>query len=203
MLPKRMPSEGISIVIPTLGRPSLKHTLDSLTSQISSEDEVIVVHEPGDAVTPEICNGYPFSLRVLSDRTAGQHERGDLTPASPPYTGIASGTRQQQEIRSFDETGNWLTNSISSPFLNQTRTHNKANEIASLTGPSGVVSPTHDLPGNLTAMPAPGNWTVGYALKWDAWNRLVQVTQGATVVASHVYDALTRRVSKTNPSETR
>jgi glycosyltransferase involved in cell wall biosynthesis len=70
-MPKRMPAPGISIVIPTLGRPSLKHTLDSLTSQISSEDEVIVVHEPADAVTPDICKAYPFSLRVISDATPG------------------------------------------------------------------------------------------------------------------------------------
>jgi len=105
-----------------------------------------------------------------------RHERGNLTANSsppPPYVGIDSGTRQQQEIRSFDETGNWLSDFTASPSLNQTRTHNKGNEIASLTGPSGVIAPAYDAVGNMTTMPQPGVWTTSTTLTWDAWNRLV------------------------------
>jgi RHS repeat-associated protein len=133
-----------------------------------------------------------------------QHERGDLTPSGgPPYTGIASATRQQQEIRGFDETGNWLTNYVANPSLAQSRTHNKANEIASLSGPSGVTTPSYDLAGNMTVMPAPGAWSTAYTLKWDAWSRLVEIKQGITVISSHIYDAFSRRVSKTDATETR
>jgi YD repeat-containing protein len=131
-----------------------------------------------------------------------QHDRGDLTPSSPPYTGILPGTRQQQEIRSFDETGNWLTNHTASPTLTQARTHSKGNEIASLTGPSGVVAPAYDAVGNMTTMPQPGAWTTSNTLSWDAWNRLVSINQGSATITCK-YDALNRRVSKTNSSETR
>jgi RHS repeat-associated protein len=134
-----------------------------------------------------------------------RHERGNLTANSsppPPYIGIDSGTRQQQEIRSFDETGNWLSGFSASPSLNQTRTHNKANEIASLTGPSGVIAPAYDAVGNMTTMPQPGSWATSNTLTWDAWNRLVSINQGSTTITCK-YDPLHRRVSKTNSSETR
>ena len=36
-----------------------------------------------------------------------RHDRGNLTPSTPPYIGIDSATRQQQEDFTYDETGNW------------------------------------------------------------------------------------------------
>src|SRR5690606_39219829 len=78
-------------------------------------------------------------------------------------------TRQQMETRTFDEptgaqrtetddsagnrpqgaapphqTGNWLSDTTASPALSQTRTHDKANQITDLTGPSGVIDPVYD-----------------------------------------------------------
>src|SRR5690606_11182863 len=112
------------------------------------------------------------------------------------YTGINPSTRQQLETRSFDETGNWLSDTTTSPALNQTRAHNKANELTNLTGPSGVIDPVYDPVGNMTTMPKPGAWTTAFTCKWDAWNRLVEVKQGSTQVSLNDYDALHRRTRK-------
>jgi RHS repeat-associated protein len=128
-----------------------------------------------------------------------QHERGDLTPGTgPPYTGIDPATRQQQEIFHFDETGNWLKNFSQDPSLNQDRTHNEANEIETLTKPTGVVQPQYDAAGNMTEMPQPGDWQEAYQCTWDAWNRLVKIEDGSTTVAEYRYDALTRRITEDN-----
>lgn len=40
-----------------------------------------------------------------------------------------------------------------SPALNQTRSHNRVNEISNITGPSGVADPTFDDAGNMTFGP--------------------------------------------------
>lgn len=135
-----------------------------------------------------------------------RHDRGELTPAGgpPPYTGIAPATRQQQEDFTYDETGNWKGYQTASPVLVQTRTHNVANQILTLSGPSGVITPpVYDGAGNMTTIPSPGNWTVGYTCKWDAWNRLVEVKQGSTPVGTYTYDAGTRRIRKAAAAETR
>jgi len=129
-----------------------------------------------------------------------QHERGDLTPGTgPPYTGIDPTTRQQQEIFHFDETGNWLRDVSLDPSLDQTRTHNKANEITSISPTSGsnpAVQPVYDKVGNMTTMPQPSDWESGYDCTWDAWNRLVKIEDGATTVAEYRYDALIRRITQ-------
>ncbi|MCH1499542.1 MAG: RHS repeat-associated core domain-containing protein [Akkermansiaceae bacterium] len=132
------------------------------------------------------------------------HQRGDLvTGTTPPFTGIDSGTREQSETFSYDQMGNWLGYTSQSPSLTQTRTHNKDNEIASLTNPSGIVQPTYDAAGNMTEMPSPDDWTNAYTCTWDAWNRLVEIKDGATTVATYRYDGQTRRITKALASETR
>jgi hypothetical protein len=119
-----------------------------------------------------------------------QHQRGDLAGTAPNYTGITN--IQQTEIRSFDETGNWLSNYTSSPALTQSRSHNKANEIATI---SGITAPTFDGVGNMKTMPKPGAWSTTCTLIWDAWNRLITCTDGTTTTTNR-YDALTRRIRK-------
>ena len=132
-------------------------------------------------------------------RQVRQHERGELTPSGgPPYTGITAGTRQQQELFTYDETGNWSAYQAQSPALNQSRDHNEANQITAITNPTGVVQPAYDGAGNLTTMPAPADWTKAYACKWDAWNRLVEIKDGTTLVGSFAYDALARRIIKSS-----
>ncbi len=88
----------------------------------------------------------------------------------------------------FDALGNWdsLTTDGGSP---QTRTHNKQNEITSV---SGATTPTYDANGNMTTD------ETGKQYVYDAWNRLkVAKNSGGTTLKTYVYDALNRRVAET------
>jgi RHS repeat-associated protein len=129
-------------------------------------------------------------------------KRGNLSPSGgPPYSGVTS--QKQGEEFTYDQTGNWLGDVSDNPNFTQSRAHNVKNRITSITGPTGVVQPVYDNAGNMTLAPSPGSWTVGYAYKWDAWNRLVEIKQSGTVIGSYAYDALTRRTRKTVGGVTR
>ena len=106
-------------------------------------------------------------------RQVTRHDRGDLTGS--PYSGVVAATRQQKETFTFDQTGNWTNTTSESPWLDQSRTHNVANEITAIGSPYGVVQPQFDAAGNMTVMPRPGAWDASLACTWDAWNRLVRV----------------------------
>ena len=114
-------------------------------------------------------------------------------------TAIAAPTFRQSW--DFDTTGNW------SQFhedqdgdghwdLDQTRTHNPANEITSIDATIGDiwVSPTHDRNGNMLRIPQPADRSKQFTLKWDAWNRLVKVSDAESVVAEYEYDGRNFRV---------
>ena len=108
-------------------------------------------------------------------------------------TGI-SGTPTAEEDFSYDPTGNWNNYQVKaggSSTLNQARTHNADNEIITLAGAATLVG--YDQAGNMTKAPQPLNAAAAYTLTWDAWNRLVKVQNGSTLVASYAYDGLTRR----------
>ncbi len=103
--------------------------------------------------------------------------------------------------KQFDPTGNWTnfkqdTDGDNDWDLDQNRTHNEANEIATVAGASTHVA--HDRAGNIIRAPKPSNWADHYHLEYDAWNRLVTVfdADGETLVAGYNYDALGRRVEK-------
>ncbi len=53
----------------------------------------------------------------------------------------------------------------------------------------------------MTTLPKPSNPASGLTCKWDAWNHLVEVKDGATVVAKYEYDGLARRTKKHVDSE--
>ncbi len=118
-----------------------------------------------------------------------QHQRGELNAYQ---TGITSPV--QEEGWSYDEMGNWLAYDTQVPSLAQTRAYNLANQITSITNPSSVVQPNYDFAGNMTTMPKAGDWTTECTLKWDAWQRLVEITQGTDAPIRYTYDALTRRI---------
>ena len=46
----------------------------------------------------------------------------------------------------------------------------------------------------MTTVPKPADLTAGLTLKYDAWNRLVEVKDGTTVVGKYEYDGLNRRI---------
>ena len=112
-------------------------------------------------------------------------------------TAITSGTFEQQW--GLDSTGNWKTfkqdNDGNGTWeLNQTRTTNKANEITGITNSVGAAwaTPTYDPAGNMTGIPNPQSLTAQY----DAWNRMVSISDGAATVSQHVYDARGFRIRK-------
>jgi RHS repeat-associated protein len=137
-------------------------------------------------------------------------KRGTLT-GSPPI-GIG-GTPSWEEDWNYDPTGNWrgsstayLTKVNGSTTLNQNREHNVANEITDITRTTGTnwPVPTHDEAGNMTKVPRPLSLGNGFDLKWDAWNRLVEVKNtGGSVVATYGYDGAHRRVTKVAGGNTR
>ena len=54
----------------------------------------------------------------------------------------------------------------------------------------------------MTTIPKPSDMTAGYAGIWDAWNRLVGLYDGDTLVQGNVYDGLARRTKITLAGET-
>jgi RHS repeat-associated protein len=128
------------------------------------------------------------------DRLAAM-DRGTISGGA-----IASPVKEQDW--SLDPLGNWLgflTKASGTTDLDQSRTHSKANEIASIsetTGPAWA-DPVHDRAGNMTTIPKPADMTGGYTGVYDAWDRLVEVKEGSSTVATYEYDGQARRVSKT------
>jgi len=120
--------------------------------------------------------------------------RGNLNQNRTATSGVPSWA----ESFTYDPTGNWedyqtrTTGGVVS--LEQSRTHNRANEITFIDGANATIA--HDGAGNTTRMPSVADWSVGQQLKWDAWNRLVEVSAGATVLGKYRYDGTTRRVWK-------
>ncbi len=122
-------------------------------------------------------------------------DRGDLNVGK---TAI-SGTPVKEEDWGLDMTGNWtdfLQKTSGSTDLNQDRTHNPVNEITGISETVGTawVDPVHDKAGNMTTLPKPSSPATGLTCTWDAWNRLVEVKEGATVVGRYEFDGLHRRV---------
>ncbi|NNM85249.1 MAG: RHS repeat-associated core domain-containing protein [Phycisphaerales bacterium] len=90
----------------------------------------------------------------------------------------------------LDSQGNWSSNTTSG--TTQTRTTNDQNQIASISGTAGT--PQYDANGNMTTDQN------GNTLKYDAWNRLVSVTNSAgQIIAEYTYNPISQRVTETYP----
>lgn len=109
--------------------------------------------------------------------------------------------RNFAEEWTYDPAGNWTlfkrdTNGNGIWDLNQARTHNKVNEIATIAGSNANVG--FDAPGNMTKMPKADDWSTHQLLTYDAWYRLVSIKQsnGTTKVADYAYDGFNLRAVK-------
>jgi RHS repeat-associated protein len=121
----------------------------------------------------------------------------------------------------LDALGNWGSFNVTTSgqaTLTQTRTHNAVNEIdvdadhantpgASITASVGDnwVDPKYDAAGNMTSGPKPGAETTRIHMKYNAWNKLVEVRADndgdpGDLVAEYRYDGLNRRIAKFIPS---
>ncbi len=122
-------------------------------------------------------------------------QRGELNVNKDGITG----TPAREEDWSLDMTGNWpgfVQKTTGSTELDQGRTHNPVNEITAITAATGTdwADPVHDRNGNMTTIPKPANLADVLTATYDAWNRLVEVKDGQTVIARYDYDGLNRRI---------
>jgi RHS repeat-associated protein len=145
--------------------------------------------------------------------------RGKLTGS--PLTIANTAANFQQNWPALETLGNWRTFNVAASgggtfTLQQTRSHNAANEIdtnsndADAPGDSigatvgtNWMDPTYDKAGNMTTAPSPvpGSETTGYFYTYDAWNRLVKVQNGTRAapgseVVEFQYDAENWRTVK-------
>jgi YD repeat-containing protein len=93
--------------------------------------------------------------------------------------------------------------------VTQTRTHDAANGLTRISGGVGGtwISPVYDASGNMTQALKPGAETTRIWLKYDAWNRLVEVDADSggspgSALGTYRYDGLNRRISKTAGTDT-
>jgi RHS repeat-associated protein len=127
-------------------------------------------------------------------------QRGDLNGTK---NGIVAGTLTFSQNWGFDPLGNWTNFKEDATGdgtfeLDQSRIHNKVNEISDITEPVGQAvwpTPVYDRNGNMTTMPQPVAPTASYTATYDAWNRLVKLMSGATTIAIYRYDGLKRRIN--------
>jgi RHS repeat-associated protein len=78
----------------------------------------------------------------------------------------------------------------------QTRSANAANEITGMGPGSTWVTPIYDAAGNMTTIPGSASSTQQLVASYDAWNRLVRLTDGTNTVAEYRYDGRRRRIVK-------
>ena len=136
-------------------------------------------------------------------------QRGNLNTSDD---GIVSGSLNFRHNWTLDPLGNWSefkedASGDGTFELDQTRTVNKANEITGISGGSWV-TPAYDRSGNMTTMPQPAAPTSSYTATYDAWNRLMSLTDGSNTVAEYQYDGqnwrtITKSYSGGTLSETR
>ena len=110
----------------------------------------------------------------------------------------------------LDATGNWsrfqnFDMTGATPALDQQRTSDNFNEItdiAATVGPTWV-TPQYDRNGNMILMPQPDAPTASFTAVYDAWNRLIALSNGGLLVAQYVYDAQNWRMRKIVSGQTR
>jgi len=148
-------------------------------------------------------------------------KRGKLNEGRTEIPYQSPADRLRREEWTLSETGNWNEYKIDQNGdgdysddndLDQNRTHNAVNEIYNETAGNAITEeyepqsswadPACDSRGNMTTVPQPGAMTGTYTCVYDAWNRLVKVTDDENddaVVAEYRYDGLNRRIRKYTP----
>jgi len=131
-------------------------------------------------------------------------ERGNLSGTHDAITDKAF-----EQDWALDATGNWSDFDVDddgddSWELEQTRSHNVANETGTIGATSGTnwADPSHDAAGNMTSMPKPSDLGNSITGKYDAWNRLVEVSDGGVLIAKFRYDGEGRRILKMFDTDT-
>jgi len=142
--------------------------------------------------------GKYFDEKYLYDEI---HRLKDMQRGELASGGTSISNKQFAQCWGLDETGNWSNfrednTGAGSWTLNQSRTSNTVNEITDITETVGAswVTPVYSRAGNMTTMPQPASPASSYTATYDAWNRLVKITDGANTVSEYAYDGAKRRV---------
>jgi RHS repeat-associated protein len=96
----------------------------------------------------------------------------------------------------LDATGNWDAFDVYESgglVFGQSRTHNTVNEFSTM---NQCTVPTYDSAGNTITYPTPYMGSGAWDVLYDAWNRLVKITSGATNEAAYQYDGANRQIVK-------
>ncbi|QDU05521.1 hypothetical protein V6x_52590 [Gimesia chilikensis] len=129
-------------------------------------------------------------------RRLKETERGELNSSK---SGIS--TLKFAQCWSLDKTGNWKgfqqdDTGNGTWDLQQVRSSNKVNEITDISETTGSnwITPAYSKTGNMTILPQPANPTSSITATYDAWNRLVKLTDGSNTVAEYEYDGRKFRI---------
>jgi len=100
----------------------------------------------------------------------------------------------------LDQLGNWA--GFTDQGSTQTRTHNAANEIGTISGQLDWIDPAYDSAGNMISGPKAGDEDTRLHFVYDAWNRMTEVRaddggEPGDPVAAYEYDGANRRIEKT------
>lgn len=142
---------------------------------------------------------------ALQDKFYGYDGLGQVISAQQGNLNInrtaIGGVPAEGESFQYDPIGNWRhyqRKEDGLSVLDQPRENNTDNQIVSLDHLSAGIG--YDASGNMTATrpDKEADWSKGYLMVWDAWNRLVEVkeAQTETSVARYAYDGLARRVTR-------
>ena len=129
-------------------------------------------------------NGYDSLDQLL------EFQRGALSDTNSDNIPDTVSTASRTQAWTMDAQGNF--SSVSTDGTPVNRTHDKQNRLTAV----GSNNLTFDSNGNTTTD------NNAYTLKYDAWNRLVEVKNGSTVLNAFSYDAVSRRITE-NPGTQR
>lgn len=171
-----------------------------LTKQLTHDSATPPVSGTGNR--PNLWRTYTYdankNLTAEGNNTPGDYSFNTSHDAEDRLTTYE---RENMEFQSWtlSAVGDWDATSGDSlvggllTSFSETRAHNDVHEITNITS-GGVTTLTHDAKGNLT-VDEDGNTYL-----WDFDNRLKEVrNSGGDLLASHTYDALGRRTTKTTP----
>jgi RHS repeat-associated protein len=184
------------------GRITKNYWYDYTSGDVQLDNIDYAYDAASNRLTRDIVNGLDHRFYYDGLHRLTQYEQGTLS-------GTTLGSRNWQATYTLDQLGNWSNLVMGNPngFLIQARVHNKVNEIdvndnhsdaagESITASVGTnwANPTYDAAGNMTAMANPYSPASNLSLKYDAWNRLVEAKNGASLVQQNEFDGLGRRI---------
>ena len=174
---------------------TLTQEWEDYTSGTVTRDQVDYTY---DAAGNRLTRDIPSSLYSTNNKDQvytydGLHRLKTFDAGTLSGTTI-SGTPKREQDFTLDQLGNWssLTDKTNGTIdFVDTRTHSDANEL--LTS-SQTEYTALDAAGNMTTVSDPRDFTDGYTLKYDAWNRLVEAKNNGTTVQENEFDGLNRRI---------